>query len=153
MLAYVHRTFEIDSLTLITHRIMPYGITVGSLTIIYLIWMSVLMAGKNLIPQPIMALSFIFFALYLAGLIGTSIQLFGAGNVSKNCQTYVTGAPVMGQYVNTLAWLEQNSICQSWYSSFAFWIVGVVWWVWLFVMAIIVQGASVDSERQFTDNV
>jgi len=92
---------------------MPYGITVGSLTIIYLIWMSVLMAGKNLIPQPIMALSFIFFALYLAGLIGTSIQLFGAGNVSKNCQTYVTGQPVVGQYVNTLAWLEQNSICES----------------------------------------
>jgi hypothetical protein len=69
------------------------------------------MAGNGLIPQPMMVLSFILFALYLTGLIATSIQLFGAGNVSNNCQIHIQRQPVVGPKPETLAWLEQNSIC------------------------------------------
>lgn len=83
-----------------------------------------------------MILTFILFALYLAGLIETAIQLFGAGaNVNGNCQTYVMGMPQSGQTLNTLAWLEQQSICQQWYAVFAFWIVGALFLVWVFIIA------------------
>lgn len=57
--------------------------------------------------------AFILFVLYLTGLIETAVQLFGAGNVSNNCQRYVNNNPISGVSASTLAWLEQNSICES----------------------------------------
>ena len=58
-------------------------------------------------------LSFVLFALYLTGIIGTAIQLFGSdGNVNSNCQNYIIGQPISGRSVNTLAWLEQETICE-----------------------------------------
>lgn len=56
--------------------------------------------------------AFILLVLYLTGLIETGIQLFGAGNVSTNCQRYVNNNPISGVSASTLAWLEQNSICK-----------------------------------------
>jgi hypothetical protein len=56
--------------------------------------------------------AFILFVLFLTGLIETAIQLFGAGNVSNNCQRYVNNNPISGVSASTLAWLEQNSICE-----------------------------------------
>jgi hypothetical protein len=42
-----------------------------------------------------------------------SIQLWGPqGSVNSNCQMYVTGRGVRGASTETLAWLEQNSICK-----------------------------------------
>lgn len=56
--------------------------------------------------------SFILLVLFLAGLIETAIQLFGAGNVSANCQRYVNNNKISGVSATTLAWLQQNSICK-----------------------------------------
>jgi len=82
------------------------------MTVVFLLYINIQMAGQGLVPQPMMLLSFVYFALYLTGLIETSIQLFGAGNVSQNCSRYISGMPVKGASPLTLAWLEQNSICK-----------------------------------------
>ena len=43
-------------------------------------------------------------------------------------------------------------IGQSWYASFAFWIIGVIWFIWLFIMSIIVSQNQVDDSHRFTED-
>jgi len=81
---------------------------------------------------------FVIFILWLVGLIVISVQLFGpTGSVSANCNNFVFGANPLpkGQTVQTLAWLEQKSICQSWQAVFAFAMVGEIFLLWIMVMA------------------
>jgi len=53
------------------------------------------------------------FILWLVGLIVISIQLWGpTGSVSSNCNLSVFSQNPTGQSLNTLAWLEQKSICK-----------------------------------------
>lgn len=114
---------------------MPYGIAVGGLTIIFVIIMLSLIFQRRLLPGVVMIGSFILLVLYITGLIETAIQLFGpVGNISGNCQTYVYDRPSNDLSINSLAWLAQNSICQSWDAVFAFWIVGAVFLVWMIVL-------------------
>jgi len=120
---------------LIFSRLFPYGVTVGTLTIVALWILEVMLYRKNLLPGVVMLGAFILFVLYLTGLIACAIQLFGAGAVNKNCNAYVNGQPSTGVSVETLAWLEQHMICQSWDAEFAFWIVGTIFLIWLFIMA------------------
>jgi len=115
--------------------IFPFGITVGSLTLIYILIELILIAQNRLLPGVMMLGAFILLVLYLTGLIETAIQLFGAGNVSTNCQRYVNNNPISGVSASTLAWLEQNSICSSWYAAFSFWIVGTVFFIWMLIMS------------------
>jgi hypothetical protein len=56
--------------------------------------------------------SFILFVLWLVGLIVYSIELWGPNGVSSNCNLYVDAAKTSGPNANTLAWLEQSSICE-----------------------------------------
>jgi hypothetical protein len=98
-------------------RIFPFGITVGSLTLFYILIELILIAQNRLLPGVMMLGAFILLVLYLTGLIETAIQLFGAGNVSTNCQRYVDNNPISGVSASTLAWLEQNSICKLRVSS------------------------------------
>lgn len=114
---------------------MPYGITVGALTVIFIIIMLILISQRRLLPGVVLIGSFILLVLYITGLIETAIQLFGPkANINGNCQMYVTNQPSNDLSINTLAWLEQNSICQSWDAVFAFWIVGAVFLVWMLVL-------------------
>jgi hypothetical protein len=80
---------------------------------------------------------FVLFVLWLVGLIVISVQLWGpSGSVSSNCNLYVFGAfQPKGQSTETLAWLQQRSICQSWQAVFAFGLVGGVFLLWIMVMA------------------
>jgi hypothetical protein len=71
-----------------------------------------LSSNNSLTPGVCMVFCFILFVLYMTGLVETGIQLFGAGNVSHNCQTYVTNNKITGVSVETLAWLQQNNICK-----------------------------------------
>lgn len=114
---------------------MPYGITVGALTVIFIIIMLILINQRRLLPGVVIIGSFILLVLYITGLIETAIQLFGPeANIIGNCDTYVTKNQQTDLSINTLAWLEQNSICQSWDAAFAFWIVGAVFLVWMLVL-------------------
>jgi hypothetical protein len=97
---------------------MPFGISVGSLTVLFVFLMLVLIWQRRLLPGVVMLGSFILLVLFITGVIETAIQLFGpAGNI------------------NTLAWLQQQSICQQWQAVFAFWIIGAVFLVWMLVLA------------------
>ncbi|PSK38477.1 hypothetical protein C1H76_2729 [Elsinoe australis] len=116
--------------------IFPYGITVGALTILFLFVIEAMISQRTLLPGLVMLGAFILLVLYLAGLIETALQLFGsASNINSNCQTFVTDQPSSGVSLATFAFLQQRSICQSWQAVFAFWIVGVVFLVWLMVLA------------------
>jgi hypothetical protein len=91
---------------------MPYGVTVGALTIIFIIVELVLIAQRRLLPGVMMLLSFILLVLFIAGVIGTAIQLFGGPNINSACNTYVFGQKSYGANVNTLAFLQQQNICE-----------------------------------------
>ena len=93
-------------------RIIPYGITVGALTIIWIIVMLILIAQRRLLPGVVLLFSFILLVLFIAGIIGTALNLFAGPNISGQCSTYVQNMPQYGPSVNTLAWLQQNNICE-----------------------------------------
>ncbi|KAM3421897.1 hypothetical protein BST61_g2274 [Cercospora zeina] len=127
--------------------IMPFGITVGALTLAFIILMLILIVQRRLLPGVLIIGAFILLVLYITGLIETAIQLFGpSGDINSKCGTYVTGRNPNDLSVNTLAWLQQNSICQSWSAVFAFWIIGAVFLVYLIVLAgMVAQGGREDN--------
>lgn len=57
---------------------MSYGVTVGALTIVFILIAEILLNQKNLQPGMVIIGSFILFVLYLAGMIETAIELFGS---------------------------------------------------------------------------
>ncbi|KAI9772763.1 MAG: hypothetical protein M1839_002308 [Geoglossum umbratile] len=115
---------------------MPYWVVCGSLALAFLVLILWLVAQRKLLPGIVILGSFILFVLWLTGLIKSSIVLWGPqGSVNDNCMRYVTDMPVHGQSVNTLAWLEQNSICQAWKAAFSFELIGTVFLFWMMIMA------------------
>ncbi|KNG52693.1 arginase-like protein [Stemphylium lycopersici] len=118
-----------------TPWIMPYGVTVGALAIIFIMIEIVYIAQRKLLPGIMMLLSFILLVLFIAGVIGTAIQLFAGPNINNQCNTYVFNSDASGANLNTLAFLQQRNICQCWQAAFAFWIIGTVFLVWMMVMA------------------
>lgn len=91
---------------------MPYGVTVGALAILFIIIELVYIAQRKLLPGIMMLLSFILLVLFIAGVIGTAIQLFAGPNINNQCNTYVFNLDVKGPSVETLAWLQQKNICK-----------------------------------------
>lgn len=124
-----------DRMGLGTPWIMPYGVTVGTLAIIFIIIEIVFIAQRKLLPATMMLLSFILLVLFIAGIIGTAIQLFAGPNINNQCNTYVFNDDASGPNVDTLAFLQQRNICQCWQAEFAFWIIGSIFLVWMMVMA------------------
>jgi hypothetical protein len=59
-----------------------------------------------------MLLSFILLVLFIAGIIGTAIQLFAGPNINNQCNTYVFNDDASGPNVDTLAFLQQRNICE-----------------------------------------
>jgi len=92
-------------------RIMPYGVTVGALAIIFIIIEIVYIAQRKLLPSTMMLLSFILLVLFIAGIIGTAIQLFAGPNINNQCNTYIFNDNANGPNMDTLAFLQQRNIC------------------------------------------
>lgn len=92
-------------------RIMPYGVTVGALAIIFIIIEIVYIAQRKLLPSTMMLFSFILLVLFIAGIIGTAIQLFAGPNINNQCNTYVFNDNASGPNTDTLAFLQQRNIC------------------------------------------
>nr|OQO19057.1 hypothetical protein B0A51_12533 [Rachicladosporium sp. CCFEE 5018] len=127
--------------------IIPFGIAVGGLTVIFILVMLALISQRRLLPGVVILGSFILLVLYVTGLIETAIQLFGPqGNVNGNCTRYIlTSNHPTGLSINTLAWLEQQTICQAWQAAFAFWIIGAVFLVWMIILgSIVARGGTGD---------
>jgi hypothetical protein len=95
-----------------TFRIMPYGVTVGALAIFFIIIEIVFISQRKLLPGTMMMLSFILLVLFIAGVIGTAIQLFAGPNINNLCNEYVFNSDVAGANRDTLAFLQQRNICE-----------------------------------------
>jgi hypothetical protein len=101
------------TLTLSPYRYFPYWIAVAALSIVYLALMLWLISQRSLLPGIVILGAFILFVLWLVGLIVTSIEFWGpTGNVNTECNIFVTGQNTNGATIETLAWLEQHSICK-----------------------------------------
>jgi magnesium-transporting ATPase (P-type) len=129
---------------------MPYGITVGSLTVVFIFIMLGLIYQRRLLPGVVMIGSFILLVLYITGIVETAIQLFGpAGNINGNCQFFVYSQrhnpQYQGQSIATLAWLQQNATCQSWLAVFSFWIIGAVFLTWMIVLGSMVARGTIGE--------
>ena len=117
-------------------RYFPYYITVGCLTICFIFGMLYLIFQRRLLPSIVMVGGFTLFVMWLVGLIVVSIEFWGpTGSISSNCNLAVFSQNPTGQFVGTLAWLEQRSICQSWQAVFAVALVGAIFLFWIMVMA------------------
>ncbi|PVI03295.1 hypothetical protein DM02DRAFT_261190 [Periconia macrospinosa] len=124
-----------NQMRLDTPWIMPYGVSVGVVAIIFIIIMMILISQRRLLPGIMMLFSFILLVLFITGIIGTAIQLFGGPNINNQCNRFVWNMRQYGPSVNTLAWLQQQNICQCWQAAFAFYIIGTVFLVWMMVIA------------------
>ena len=84
----------------------------ASIVLAYIGLLLYLIFNRRLLPSIVMLGAFMLFVLWLVGLIVVSIQLWGpTGSVSSNCNLSVFSQNPTGQTLNTLAWLEQKSIC------------------------------------------
>jgi hypothetical protein len=93
-------------------RYFPYFITVGSLTVIFIVGIFWLIAQRRLLPAIVMIGAFMFFVLWLVGLVIVGIQLFGPnGSIQSVCDVQVFGRNPTGQSERTMAWLQQRNIC------------------------------------------
>ncbi|KAL3418037.1 hypothetical protein PVAG01_11047 [Phlyctema vagabunda] len=111
----------------------PYWVTVGALGIIFILVMLWLISKRQLLPGIVILGSFILFVLWMVGLIVTSIELWGpTGSVNANCNLLQSSR---GPSQETLAYLQQRSICQSWQAAWAFELVGTIFLFWMIVMA------------------
>ena len=127
---------------------MPYGITVGALTIIFILIMLGLIYQRRLLPGVVMLGSFVLLVLYITGVIETAIQLFGpVGDINSRCNTYVFSqrGDFKGTSIATLAWLQQNATCRSWLAAFSFWIIGAVFLTWMIVLGSMVARGTVGE--------
>jgi hypothetical protein len=83
------------------------------------VWIVVLLSfQRRLYPGVVILKAFILFVLYLTGMIGTASQLFG---------------PIIK--VDSLLWLLQRSTCEDWYVVFGFFVVGMLFEVWILIVA------------------
>jgi len=124
--------------------LFPYAVVVGALTVLFLVILAIMSNNNSLTPGIAMVFCFVLFVLYLTGIVETGVQLFGAGGVSGNCNRYVSNSKVTGPTTETLAWLQQNSICQQWYTAFAFWLVGVLLFFFMFFFSLQIGSGQMD---------
>ncbi|KAF1956697.1 hypothetical protein CC80DRAFT_63564 [Byssothecium circinans] len=115
--------------------IFPYSVTVGAITITFILIMLILISQRRLLPGVMMLFSFILLVLFVTGIVGTALQFISGPNVNNLCNRYVGSNRLVGANASTLAWLQQNSICQQWQAAFAFWIIGTVFLIWMMIMA------------------
>ncbi|KAL8420773.1 hypothetical protein RB594_003541 [Gaeumannomyces avenae] len=121
-------------------RYFTYYIIVGSLVVTFIAILLWLIFSRRLLPSIVMIGGFILFVMWLVGLVVVSIELWGpssgpTGSVSGNCNLAVFTQNPTGQTLQTLAWLEQRSICQSWQAVFAFALIGQIFLLWIMIIA------------------
>jgi hypothetical protein len=127
------------------YRIFPFSLATGSLTLLFIAIILGLIAQRQLLPGIVLLGSFILFALFLTGLIETSIQLYGpTGSVNFYCNLYKSSSGLSDGEA-TLAWLETKGLCDDWKAAFAFYIVGSVFLLWMMVMSYQVNRDDFDT--------
>ncbi|KAF5136926.1 uncharacterized protein G6M90_00g044690 [Metarhizium brunneum] len=114
----------------------PYFITVGSVAILFMGFIFWLIATRRLLPAIVMIGAFMLFVLWLVGLVIVSVQLWGpSGSIQSTCNLQVFNRSPHGLNQETLAWMQQKNICQCWHLVFAMSLTGIVFLVWVMIMA------------------
>ncbi|KAG5938321.1 hypothetical protein E4U59_003861 [Claviceps monticola] len=113
-----------------------YYITVGCIALLFIGGIFWLIAKRRLLPAIVMIGAFILFVMWLVGLVVVSVQLWGPdGSIETTCNLHVFNEDPHGQNQETMAWLQQRSICQCWHLVFAMSLTGVAFLVWVMIMA------------------
>ncbi|KYK54866.1 hypothetical protein DCS_06827 [Drechmeria coniospora] len=121
----------------------PYCIVVSIVAIAFLVCIFCLIAHRRLLPAIVMSGAFVLFVLWMVGLVAVSMQLWGPnGSVHGNCSLQVFNRSPTGMSQDTLAWMQQKNICQSWYLVFFMSLAGAMSLVWVMVMAYQVYTSS-----------
>jgi len=116
--------------------LFPFQITVGAISLVFLMVMTWLISQNQLLPGVVLIGSFMLFVLWTAGLVQLGIMLFGTGNsVNANCNGYINDQPFTGVSVGTLAWIAEKNMCNCWDAGFAFQFIAVLFLIWMMVMA------------------
>ncbi|EFE39680.1 conserved hypothetical protein [Trichophyton verrucosum HKI 0517] len=116
-------------------------VATAGLGLLFVFFMLFLIQRGLLLPDIIILGCFVLFVLWLTGLIGTAIELYGTeANVNSNCQNYVVNMPSKGPSINTLAWLTQITICNCWKTAFAFELVSTIFYIWMLIISFQVRG-------------
>ncbi|TWU78289.1 hypothetical protein ED733_008342 [Metarhizium rileyi] len=114
----------------------PYFITVGAIAILFMGFLFWLIATRRLLPAIVMIGAFMLFVLWLVGLVIVSVQLWGpSGSIQSTCSLQVFSRNPQGLSQETLAWMQQRNICQSWHFVFAMALTGIIFLVWVMIMA------------------
>jgi len=114
----------------------PYLVTVAALVALSILVMLWMMAQRLLLPAVVFVGAFVHLVLWVVGLIVLSLQLWGpTGSVNGTCNIQVFSQNPTGSTLYTLAWLEQQSICQAWQAGFAMSLVGTFFLVWIMFIA------------------
>ncbi|GAO14284.1 uncharacterized protein UV8b_07439 [Ustilaginoidea virens] len=114
----------------------PYYITVGCIALLFIGGIFWLIANRRLLPAIVMIGAFVLFVMWLVGLVVVSVQLWGPdGSIQSTCSLQVFNRNPHGLNQETLAWLQQKNICQSWHLIFAMGLTGLVFLVWVMIMA------------------
>ena len=141
--ASLERNFKANLIG-VAHRLFPYAIATGCITLVFIFILLALILQRQLLPGIVVLGSFILFVLYLTGLIETSIQLYGpTGSVNSYCNMYRPSSGVRDGEA-TLAYLQTQGICNDWKAAFAFWMVGTVFSLWMMVMSFQVNRDDFD---------
>ena len=94
-------------------RYFPYYVSVGAVAITTVLGLFMLIYQRRLLPSIVMIGAFMLFVLWMVGLIVTAIELFGPnGSVQSNCNLQVFNQNPKGPSMETLAWMQQKSICK-----------------------------------------
>ncbi|KAL5601478.1 uncharacterized protein BROUX77_005727 [Berkeleyomyces rouxiae] len=132
----------------------PFFITVAALTLIFIFVLIWLTWKRRLLPAIVMIGAFVLFILWIIGLVRISMALWGPGKVNSQCSIHVFSQSPKGESIDTLAWMMQRSICQSWHALFSFLLIGTASLVWIMVMAYqvfaesaAISAAAADSEE------
>jgi len=114
----------------------PYFVTVTAISAVGILGMFWLIAQRRLLPAIVMIGAFMLFVLWMVGLVVVSIELWGpSGSIQSVCNLQVSDSNPKGQSIETLAWMQQQNICQSWILVFSMSVVGVAFLVWIMIMA------------------
>jgi hypothetical protein len=138
--------------------VLPFQITVASITVVFLTIMMWLIMMRQLLPGIVIVGSFMCFVLWVTGLVEIGLELWGPGvNINSICNTYVNQQfPQNVQSVQMLAWITQKNICMwivgamamnmltmstgnCWDASFAWQLVCSLFLLWMMLMAYQVQ--------------
>ncbi|KAG5938450.1 hypothetical protein E4U53_008004 [Claviceps sorghi] len=113
-----------------------YHIVVASMALLFISGIVWLIKKKRLLPALVMIGAFLIFVMWLVGLVVVSVQLWGPdGSIQSVCSLQVLNRDPQGQSQETMAWLQQRNICQSWHLVFAMSLTGMVFLVWVMIMA------------------